>query len=873
MKLNYPILALVSVLFYSTQIQAQNTYVPDDKFEQYLISQGYDDVMDDSVSTASINTITTLNLRQKSIVDLTGINDFVALVDLNISNNLAYNVGYLSVVDITGLVNLEKLDANYNEIASIDLSNNTKLTDLNLEHNKLSSIDLSALIELKNLKLGSNELTTFDVSNSPKLSIVEIQINQITGTLDLSNQPELYSLIANNNSLENVIFNNSCKKDLFELNLSDNKLTSIDLSDFEELFKLYLSNNELTSVEFNSNNKNIYDFTVAHNNLTTLDFDIQRGGLNLETFNCSYNELTSISISSSIGGIRSFNCDSNQLASFAIDGFRITELFISDNPGVVLSYSNSTSLERLHINNNGLTSLSNFPSTLISLWCSNNKLTSLPELGNMYDLDCSNNKLTSLPDIKNLTSLNCSYNDLDTLIISSDSRLKDLDCSNNNLTSIAELSQVLSWFSCSNNEITTINFDNIPNWQLQYLYCDSNKIDSLDLSRFSSLYSLSCAHNELTTLNLNNQSFQNSLYHLYCNDNKLTELDLRNVSLDKNSYPLNFNTTGNADLSCIYVSDKAYYSVFTAIDAHTHFVLDEEECDGFNPWVSIPDSRFENELIKQGIDDVADFRVLKANVVDLTELSLINLKIQSLIGIEAFVNLTELNFRGNYVSIVDLSKNVKLTALTCSNNLNLTTLDISHSYDLLLLDCQHTSIFELDLMYNERLKYLECNDTKITKLDLSSNPLLESFIAENCELQSLDFRNINASNMDSINTINNPDLTCIYVDDVASFENAVFAAIDPTTSFVVNEAACNSLSVESLNLNLGINIFPNPASGYFKIDARVNKVTVYNNLGRVVETFVEQSVYNTSNLVAGIYFIFIETDKGNSIKKLSIKKS
>ena len=72
-------------------------------------------------------------------------------------------------------------------------------------------------------------------------------------------------------------------------------------------------------------------------------------------------------------------------------------------------------------------------------------------------------------------------------------------------------------------------------------------------------------------------------------------------------------------------------------------------------------------------------------------------------------------------------------------------------------------------MYNDKLKYLECNDTEITNLDLSSNPLMEGLIAKNCKLQSLDFRNINVSNVDTINTINNPDLTCIYVDDVASF--------------------------------------------------------------------------------------------------------
>ena len=36
---------------------AQQTYVPDDNFEQELINLGYDSVLDDYVATAAIDTI------------------------------------------------------------------------------------------------------------------------------------------------------------------------------------------------------------------------------------------------------------------------------------------------------------------------------------------------------------------------------------------------------------------------------------------------------------------------------------------------------------------------------------------------------------------------------------------------------------------------------------------------------------------------------------------------------------------------------------------------------------------------------------------------------------------------------------------------
>jgi len=58
------------------------TYVPDDNFEQALINLGYDTVLDDSVLTSNINTITTLDVSFQNIADLTGIEDFTALTTL-----------------------------------------------------------------------------------------------------------------------------------------------------------------------------------------------------------------------------------------------------------------------------------------------------------------------------------------------------------------------------------------------------------------------------------------------------------------------------------------------------------------------------------------------------------------------------------------------------------------------------------------------------------------------------------------------------------------------------------------------------------------------------------------------------------------------
>ena len=74
------ILLLIAFSF----VFAQKTYVPDDKFEQALIDLGYDTTLDDSVLTANISGVIKLDVGDKSISDLTGIEAFVALEELRL---------------------------------------------------------------------------------------------------------------------------------------------------------------------------------------------------------------------------------------------------------------------------------------------------------------------------------------------------------------------------------------------------------------------------------------------------------------------------------------------------------------------------------------------------------------------------------------------------------------------------------------------------------------------------------------------------------------------------------------------------------------------------------------------------------------------
>ena len=105
---------------------AQQTYVPDDNFEQALINLGYDNVLDDSVTTASIDVITALDIDGLAIADLTGIQDFTALTDLYCYSN---------------------------QLTSLDVSNNTSLTELHCYTNQLTSLGPMDCISYKYLTL------------------------------------------------------------------------------------------------------------------------------------------------------------------------------------------------------------------------------------------------------------------------------------------------------------------------------------------------------------------------------------------------------------------------------------------------------------------------------------------------------------------------------------------------------------------------------------------------------------------------------------------------------------------------------------------------------------------------------------------------
>ncbi|CAL2077297.1 hypothetical protein [Tenacibaculum sp. 190524A05c] len=133
---------LLFLLLLPFALLGQQTYVPDDAFEQFLINEGYDDVLDDYVLTDNIKDVSFLPMNNLGIQDLTGLEDFTNL----------------NTVRVLG-----------NPIQSIDLTANTELQYITLGHQSLTSLNIDGLMKLIRITLQDSSLTTLDVSNNTSI--------------------------------------------------------------------------------------------------------------------------------------------------------------------------------------------------------------------------------------------------------------------------------------------------------------------------------------------------------------------------------------------------------------------------------------------------------------------------------------------------------------------------------------------------------------------------------------------------------------------------------------------------------------------------------------------------------------------------------
>ncbi len=119
-----------------------------------------------------------------------------------------------------------------------------------------------------------------------------------------------------------------------------------------------------------------------------------------------------------------------------------------------------------------------------------------------------------------------------------------------------------------------------------------------------------------------------------------------------------------------------------------------------------------------------------------------------------------------------------------------------------------------------------------------------------------------------------PKTTTVYT--LTATDNATSCVA--TDNITVNVSGiCVEIGINE-QLNFEINTYPNPANDVVMVevtDAMINSVTVYNNLGAIVEHQIVKKgnsnhSINVSNYTAGIYYVYVETNKGQTTKQITV---
>ena len=326
---------------------------------------------------------------------------------------------------------------------------------------------------------------------------------------------------------------------------------------------------------------------------------------------------------------------------------------------------------------------------------------------------------------------------------------------------------------------------------------------------------------------------------------------------------------------------------------------------------AIPDANFEQALIDYNLDSEIDGQVLTANINGITSIDLGGLNISDLTGIEGFTALEYLRCEYNQLTRLDVSQNTALEYLECNNN-GLTSLDVSSNANLITLICNSNELTELIVSSNTALeilasydnqltelivssntaleilasydnqltelivssnpalKILTCNSNNLTTLDLSSNTNLEILSVDNNQLETLDIRNENNVSITYFIATNNPNLSCIFVDNPSETNDSW--QIDPDTFLVADETACQVLSLGDHAFELGLSVYPNPTTDFLHIVSNTaQKATLFNTAGQKILETNNATALDVIDLPSGVYLLNLQNTQ-NQISTFKIIK-
>ena len=223
----------------------------------------------------------------------------------------------------------------------------SKLSSLHCQGNKLTSLTLGNASTLQALDCSQNQLSSLIATSCTNLTRLECDNNNIR-ILDISNCYNLGDLIWDNNPFEeinlgdvaSITFHNYAAgyktTDYPYLRNALNNSTKLKITS-SRYSRLDVSNNQLESLDI-SQSPNIQELYCTYNNLTALDVTRHR---QLAKLDCEVNRLTELNLETN-SLLRYLKCNYNQL----------TALKTTNNPGLRTLEIKSNPIDLLDVSNN-----------------------------------------------------------------------------------------------------------------------------------------------------------------------------------------------------------------------------------------------------------------------------------------------------------------------------------------------------------------------------------------------------------------------------------------------------------------------------------------------------------------------------------------
>ncbi len=317
---------------------------------------------------------------------------------------------------------------------------------------------------------------------------------------------------------------------------------------------------------------------------------------------------------------------------------------------------------------------------------------------------------------------------------------------------------------------------------------------------FTALEDLTCHNNLLDSLDVSSNM---NLRLFACHNNLLTHL----------------NTNGLSNLESL----ACYNNQLTNINISTNTAL-------------IGLSSYNNPLGTLDLSANVNLQYLECYTNQLTNLD-----------VSTNTALLQLWCGANQLTSLDLSANTALERLWIGEN-QLTNLNLSNNYALEYLYCQDNELTTLNVNNNISLGTIYCNNNQLTILDLKANTALIDLNCSSNQLTSLDLRNGNNHNFyglaNGLDATNNPNLTCISVDDVSWAQN----------NWILYNGGLDSGSIDT-NMNFSSNCLLNS----------IEELTPYKTLVKTVDILGKEVKTTSKNKI--LFYIY---EDGSVEKRLMI---